>query len=129
MNACPTCGHVTRASRKPAIVTLPERADLDRMHESRELNKDAYFAACKSIGFRDDLRFLIRVAGDNMPSNLLIEASELLAELETRASKPADGKAINSIRDRYRASLHSLTIPRVSWLRSDEYDWAGKAAA
>lgn len=108
---CPNCGHaLAAASRKPATVILPERADLDRAFLARELSKDAYFAACKTIGLRDDLRFLIRVAGEAMPANLHVEASELLAQLETRASRPADGKAINSLRDRYRMSKGSLIV-------------------
>lgn len=104
---CPNCGHqLLAASRKPATVILPERADIDAGY--RSMSKDAYFAACKSIGFRDDLRFLIRVAGATMPANLLIEASELLADLEKRASKAQDGRQINTIRDRYRVSKGSL---------------------
>lgn len=120
ISCCPNCGHkLQAASRKPATVVLPERSDIDRRYNARELTKDAYFAACKAIGFRDDLRFLLRVAGDAMPSNLRIEADDLLQQLERRANKPADGKAINSIRDRYRATLPSLTISRVCWLDAD----------
>lgn len=115
-SCCPTCGRKQAVARKHVTVELPERADLDRAYSARELSKDDYFAACKSIGFRDDLRFLLRVAGDAMPADLHAEAVSLLTALSTRASKPADGKAINLIRDRYRATLPSLTIVRVSWL-------------
>lgn len=121
ITCCPACGHsLSRASRKPATVTLPERQTLDAQYAARELSKDAYFAACKAIGLRDDLRFFIRVTADRLQGNLAIEAGELLAQLETRAGKPADAKAINSLRDRYRMTLESLTVVRVSWLDSTD---------
>lgn len=118
-----------KTRKRSKTVTMPERSDLDRAYQARELSKDDYFAACKRIGFRDDLRFLIRVAGHDMPLELRREADSLLAELEARASKPADGKAINSIRDRYRATLPSLTIARVSWLDRSEYAFAAESEA
>jgi hypothetical protein len=110
-SCCPNCGHhLQAASRKQATIILPEREVIDRAYNARAYGKDAYFAQCKAIGYRDDLRFLIRVAGASMPANLAIEASELLSQLETRASKAIDGKAINSIRDRYRMSKGSLKV-------------------
>jgi hypothetical protein len=79
----------TKARTPRAAVDLPERADLDRQYAERIIgSKDDYFAACKRIGLRDDLRFLIRVAGSRMPANLMTEARALLSELEVRASKP-----------------------------------------
>ncbi|NBR87967.1 MAG: hypothetical protein EBS84_21345 [Proteobacteria bacterium] len=112
-HTCPTCGHVTR-SAKAKTVTLQERAALDLAYNARELTKDQYFAACKRIGFRDDLRFFVRVTGDQLPATLKAEATALLAELETRASKPADGRTINTLRDRYRVSKGSLIVRRQS---------------
>ena len=76
------------------------------------MTKDAYFAECKRIGLRDDLRFLIRVAGADLRGHLRVEAEALLAELETRTGKPADARQINTIRDRYRVSKGSLKVYR-----------------
>lgn len=91
---------------------LPERADLDRAYAERTIRtKDEYFNACKRIALRDDLRFLIRVAGERMPAEILQDARALLSELEVRAGKPADAKAINQLRDRYRMAVYSWSRP------------------
>lgn len=121
-NCCPTCGRKMAAAKttKP-ITALPERAQLDAMYAARQLTKDAYFAECKRIAARDDLRFLLRVAGPLMPDALHVEALALQAELETRPSKTADAKAINALRDRYRASKASLVVRSegdLPWLSS-----------
>lgn len=110
MATCPNCGHVHTTTRTSKAVSLPERAEIDRAFSDRELSKDAYFEACKRIGFRDDLRFLIRVAGADLQGMPRVEALALLAELETREAKAADGKRINAIRDAYRVSKGSLKI-------------------
>lgn len=123
---CPHCGHKA-VQRTIKTVNLPERAELDRAYSARELTKDAYFTACKAIGFRDDLRFFVRVTQTTLPVDIAVDAIALLSALETRASKSADGKAINALRDRYRATLPSLTIVRVSWL-DDSYAVESEAA-
>lgn len=110
-NCCPTCGRAIAARRTvKAPVVLPERPALDAAYNARQLTKDQYFAECKRIGLRDDLRFLIRVAGPRMSAALMVEALALQSELETRPGKQADAKAINSLRDRYRMSLPSLVV-------------------
>lgn len=112
MATCIHCGHVTRTTTRASKPSahLPERADLDRQFAARELTQPAYFDACKRIARRDDLRFLIRVAGASMPIALLSEASLLLIQLEARKATSADVTAINSIRDRYRMSKGSLKV-------------------
>jgi hypothetical protein len=112
MATCIHCGHVTRTTtRAPrAHSDLPERAALDAAFAAKELTQAAYFDACKRIARRDDLRFLIRVAGARMPIALLSEASLLLIQLETRKATAADVAAINSLRDRYRMSKGSLVV-------------------
>lgn len=115
MACCPNCGTTFSTTRTIAkAVTLPERSDIDRAYANRDIkSKDDYFDACKRIALRDDLRFLVRVAGARMTPEVLSDARALLSELEVRAGKPADAKAINRLRDRYRMSLPSL-IPHAS---------------
>ena len=111
-HTCPSCGHSftsTRTARRLAS-PLPERSILDRQFQANAITKDTYFAECKRIGLRDDLRFLIRVAGADLRGALRAEASALLAQLETRAGKATDAKSINSIRDRYRVAKGSLIV-------------------
>lgn len=110
-HACPTCGHVT-STRKPraAVSAMPERAELDQRFHAQQMTQPAYYEACKRIARRDDLRFLIRVAGSDLQGNILVDAVSLLAELETRKATAADVTAINSIRDRYRMSKGSLIV-------------------
>ena len=106
---CPCCGHVS--SKTPVKRSaLPERATLDAALAARELTQPEYFAQCKRIGLRDDLRFLLHVTALDMSDELRAEAHALVAELETRASKPADAKAINRLRDRYRIAKGSLVV-------------------
>lgn len=114
MTCCPTCGRKIASRVQPQRVHLPERDYLDRAYTDRELTKDQYFAECKRIGLRDDLRFFIRVTGAALPAALAAEAGALLAQLEQRAGKPADGKQINSLRDRYRVSRGSLIVRRAA---------------
>jgi hypothetical protein len=59
------------------------------------------FAYLKRTGCREDVRFFLRVAAP-IRAELKAEAETLLAELERRASKPADYKTLNRIRDAYR---------------------------
>ena len=110
-HACPTCGHVT-STRKPraAVSAMPERADIDRQFHSQQMTQPAYYDACKRIARRDDLRFLICVAGSDLQGVILADAMTLLAALETRKATAADVTAINSIRDRYRMSKGSLIV-------------------
>jgi hypothetical protein len=110
MDCCPTCGKPLRSRARLSAVPLPERAELDRAYQARELSKDTYFAECKRIGLRDDLRFFIRVTGAALTGSLRAEAGALLEQLEQRAGKTADSKQINSLRDRYRVSLGSLIV-------------------
>jgi hypothetical protein len=70
-------------------------------------------AYLKKIGCREDVRFFLRVAAPIRP-DLRAEAEALLAQLETRASKPADYKALNAIRDAYRIDRNRAR--RVAWL-------------
>jgi hypothetical protein len=109
-HVCPTCGHKQPKPRATKAATMPERADIDREFQAKRMTQPAYYEACKRIARRDDLRFLIRVAGDAMPAALLFEASALLAQLETRKATAADVAAINSLRDRYRVSKGSLVV-------------------
>jgi hypothetical protein len=114
MQCCETCGRRfaprnTSDRAQLSRVQLSERADLDRAYAARELTKDQYFAECKRIGLRDDLRFFIRVTGADLGA-LAAEAGALLAQLEQRASKRADALQINSLRDRYRVSRGSLIV-------------------
>jgi len=105
MSACPCCGRALPKAKAPKVVTLPERQTLDEQFSRKDLTHDQYFAACKSIGARDDLRFFLRVA-DPIPPDVRAHANTLLAQLEIRSSKPADYQAINSLRDRYRKSRY-----------------------
>jgi hypothetical protein len=114
MTCCPTCGRKTVNRVSPTRETLPERAALDAAFAARQITKDQYFAECKRIGLRDDLRFFIRVTGADLPSALAVEAAALLEQLEQRAGKPADAKQINSLRDRYRVSRGSLIVRRAA---------------
>lgn len=115
MNCCATCGRKfapkkNATERNCQRAQLPERNDLDRAYQARELTKDQYFAECKRISLRDDLRFFIRVTGAALPDALAVEAGALLAQLEQRAGKRADALQINSLRDRYRVSKGSLIV-------------------
>ena len=108
---CPNCGHVHTTARKPkAVTTFPERPEIDALFTSNQIDQPEYFKRCKQIGFRDDLRFLIRVAGYDLKADLRMEAYALLEELEQRPSTTADGRQINTIRDRYRVSKGSLVV-------------------
>lgn len=109
-HVCPTCGHCSRTRATKNVTHMPERTDLDRQFAEKSIDQDSYFDACKRIARRDDLRFLISVAGYNMPETLLMEAVELLEQLEKRKASAADVAAINSIRDRYRVSKGSLVV-------------------
>ena len=110
-HTCPTCGHTSKArASKPRGIALPERADIDALFLSKAMTQPAYYEACKRIARRDDLRFLIRVAGPDLTGALLDEAQTLLLALETRKATGADANQINSIRDRYRVAKGSLII-------------------
>lgn len=113
MNCCATCGRKLATTRvKVTRAPLTERAEIERAYWARETTKDQYFAECKRISLRDDLRFFIRVTGADLPVALAAEAGALLEQLEQRDSTRADAKQINSLRDRYRVSRGSLIVVR-----------------
>lgn len=106
---CTCCGQTIRAKAVKRSA-LPERAELDAQFASKVLTQAQYFAQCKRIGLRDDLRFFLRVVAGDCPIDLYSEGSLLLVQLETRAATTADAKAINSLRDRYRIAKGSLVV-------------------
>ena len=93
---CECCGRPFPKAKAAKIVT-----------DTTQLTDADLFAHLKKIGLREDVRFFLRVAGPIRPA-LKAEAESLLAQLEVRASKPADAKALNRIRDTYRIEKRGL---------------------
>jgi hypothetical protein len=93
---CTCCGQTIRQP-KAAKVFQAYAPELDKA----TLSDAELHAYLKKIGCREDVRFFLRVASPIRP-DLRAAAESLLTELETRASKPADYKALNAIRDAYR---------------------------
>jgi hypothetical protein len=100
---CPTCGRTIPKPKAVKAAALPARVDMAGWTD------DQIFAYFRKISVREDTRFFLRhsgitaIAADDPLFDLRVQAEQLLTELERRASKPADSKTLNRIKDRWRA--------------------------
>lgn len=94
-NCCPTCNRPYPKPRTAAVTTAAV--------DTAALNDAELLAYYRKIGARENCRFFLQHA-IGMPAAVHAEASALLAELQVRASKPADVKRLNVLKDAARAA-------------------------